>query len=70
MHWSLKVPYKCKRNAITGELHIAKRIASNFDNETKRIRNKYRDAGYPRNVIENTIKNFNSKKDELLIPPC
>ena len=69
MHWSSKVPYKYKRNAITGELHRAKRIASNFDNETKRIRNKYRDAGYPKNVIENTIKNFNSKKDELLIPP-
>ena len=69
VHWSSKVPYKYKRNAITGELHRAKRIASNFDNETKRIRNKYRDAGYPKNVIENTIKNFNSKKDELLIPP-
>ena len=69
LHWSLKVPYKYKWNAITGELHRAKRIASNFDNETKRIRNKYRDAGYPKNVIENTIKNFNSKKDELLIPP-
>ena len=61
--------YKYKRNAITGELHRAKTIASNFDNETKRIRNKYRDAGYPKLVIENTIKNFNSKKDELLIPP-
>ena len=69
VHWSSKIPYKYKRNAITGELHRAKRIASNFDNETKRIRNKYRDAGYPKNVIENTIKNFNSKKDELLIPP-
>ena len=69
VHWSSKVPYKYKRNAITGELHRAKRIASNFDNETKRIRNKYRDAGYPENLIENTIKNFNSKKDELLIPP-
>ena len=67
--WSSKVPYKYKRNAITGELHRAKRIASNFDNETKRIRNKYRDTGYPKHVIENTIQNFNSKKDELLIPP-
>ena len=69
MHWSLKVPYKYKRNAITGELHRAKRIASNFDDETKRIRSKYKDAGYPKHVIENTIKNFNRKKDELLIPP-
>ena len=69
MHWSSKVPYKYKRNAITGELHRAKRIASNFDDETKRIRSKYKDAGYPKHVIENTIKNFNRKKDELLIPP-
>ena len=60
---------KKKKNAIRGELHEAKRIASKFDNKTKKIRNKYRDAGYPKNVIENTIKNFNSKKDELLIPP-
>ena len=45
VHWSSKVPYKYKRNAITGELHRAKTIASNFDNETKKIRNKYRDAG-------------------------
>ena len=45
VHWSLKVLYKYKRNTITGELHRAKRIASNFDIETKRIRNKYRDAG-------------------------
>ena len=68
VHWSLKVLYKCKRNAITGELHRAKRIASNFDDETKRIRSKYTDAGYPKHVIENTIKNFNIKKDEFLIP--
>ena len=69
MHWSAKVPYKYKRNAITGKLHRAKRIASNFDDETKRIRSKYTDAEYPKHVIENTIKNFNIKKDEFLIPP-
>ena len=69
MHWSLKVPFKYKRNAITGELRRAKRIASNFDEETKKIRSKFTDAGYPKHVIENTIRNFNRKKDELLIPP-
>ena len=45
VHWSYKVPHKYKRNAITGELHRAKRIVSNFDDETKRIRSKYKDAG-------------------------
>ena len=62
VHWSSKVSCKYKRNAITGELHRAKRIASNFHDETKRIRKKYTDAGYPKHVIENTIKNFNRKK--------
>ena len=45
MHWPLKVPFKYKRNAITGELHRAMRIALDFDEETKRIRSKYADAG-------------------------
>ena len=70
MRWSSKVPYKYKRNTITGELHRAKRIALKFDDETKKIRSKYADARYPKHVIENTIKNFNTKKDVLLIPPC
>ena len=61
VHWSSKVLYKYKRNAITGELHRAKRIASNFDDETKKIRNKYTDAGYLKRVIENTIKNLIEK---------
>ena len=51
VHWSSKVLYKYKRNTITGELHRAKRIASNSDSETKRIRNKYRDAGYPKMLL-------------------
>ena len=68
MHWSLKVPFKYKRNAITGELHRAKRISSDIDKEIKRIRSKYTNAGYPKHVIENTIRNFNRKKDEPLIP--
>ena len=65
----MKVPFKYKKNVITGELHRAKRIASDFDEETKRIRSKYIDAGYPKHVFENTIKNFNKKKDELIISP-
>ena len=69
VYWSLKVPYKYKRNTITDELHRAKRTPSNFDDEIKRIRSKYKDAGYPKHVIKNTIKNFNRKKDELLILP-
>ena len=40
-----------------------------FDKEIKRIRRKYVDTGYPKYVTENTIKNFNTKNDELIIPP-
>ena len=69
VHWSSKIPYKYQRNAITGELHRAKRTVSNFDDEIKRIRSKYKNAGYPKHVIEDTIKNFNRKKDEFLILP-
>ena len=41
VHWSSKIPVSYKRNAITGELHRAKRIASDFNKELKRIRQKY-----------------------------
>ena len=41
MHYSPRVPCKYKRNAITGELHRAKKIVLDFDKETKRIRSKY-----------------------------
>ena len=37
--------------------------------KTKRIRSKYTDAGYPKHVIENTIRSFNRKKDAPPIPP-
>ena len=69
VHWSSKVPFKYKRSAVTGELHRAKRKALEFDEETKIIRNKYTDVGYPKHIIENTIRNFNRKKDGPLIPP-
>ena len=37
VHWASKTPVRYKRNAIIGELHRAKKIASNFDIEIKRI---------------------------------
>ena len=41
VHWSSKIPVRYKRNAITEELNQAKRIASDFNKELKRIRQKY-----------------------------
>ena len=38
VHWSSKVPFRYKKNVINGELHRAKKISSNFQSETTRIK--------------------------------
>ena len=68
MHWSLKIPTRYKRNAITGELHRAKRIANDFNFEVKRITKKFLSAGFPKNFIRNTIEYFNKDEDDYIIP--
>ncbi len=69
--WSSKVPKRYKRNAINGELHRAQKIASNFDEETKRIKKKFLDAGFPSKFIDAVIRDFNSVpnvEEEKIIP--
>ena len=69
VHWSSKIPVKYKRKAITGELHrAARQIASDFDKELKRIRQKCRNAGFPLKFINETICNFERGKEEMIIP--
>ena len=68
LHWFSKVPFLCKKNAINGELHRARKISSNFQFETARIKAKFSKAGFPHKVIENTINNFNNVDEELMIP--
>ena len=68
VHWSSKIPVRYKGNAITGELHRAKRIASDFNTELKRIRKKYRNVGFPLKFINQTICNFERGKEEIIIP--
>ena len=68
VHWSSKIPTRYKRNAITGELHRAKRIANDFNFEVKRIAEKFLSAGFPRNFIRNTTEYFNKDKDDYIIP--
>ena len=68
VHWSSKIPLRYKRNAITGELRSANKIASNFSNEMKRIKIKYLQAGFPIHVINDVFRRFNQEKDEVLIP--
>ena len=50
------------------ELHRAKRIASDFNTELKRIRKKYRNVGFPLKFINETIWNFERGKEEIIIP--
>ena len=61
VHWSSKVPFCYKKNAINGELHRVKKICSNFQSEIARIKAKFLNAGFPHKVIESTI-------EELMIP--
>ena len=60
-HWSSKIPKRYKRNTINGELHRAKQIASNFQNEINKIRTKYKNAGYPLKFINSVISSFNNE---------
>ena len=68
VRWSSNIPLRYKRNAIARELHRANKIASNFSNETKRIKIKYLQAGFPIHVIKDVFHRFNQQKDEVLIP--
>ena len=68
MPWSSKIPVRYKRDAITGELYRAKRIASDVNHKSKRIRQKYRNTGFPLKFINETICNFERGKEEMIIP--
>ena len=46
VQWSSKIPVRYKANAITEELNQIKRIASDFNKELKRIRQKYQNARF------------------------
>ena len=65
MHWSSEILTKYKRNAITSQYHRAKRIVDDFNFEVKLITKKFLSAGFPKNLIRNTIEYFN--KDEMII---
>ena len=60
-HWSTQIPKKIKRNTVTNDLHRAKKICSNFDEELKIIRDKYDKASYPPKLVDSVIKSFEEK---------
>ena len=57
-HWKSEVPTKWKRNCITGALHRAKRISTDFDKDIKTLETTFINAGYPKRFISHTINNF------------
>ena len=69
-HWKSEISTKRKRNCITGALHRAKRISSNFDNELKTLETTFLNAGYHKRFISHTVKSFleDSSADDNLIP--
>ena len=56
--------YKC--NVIIGELHWAKKTASNFDVETKRNVSKYIAAGFPSRFVSSIKDKFDNGKNEYI----
>ena len=52
----------------TSELHRAKKIATDFDKELRRIKTKFLHAGYPVNFINGTFFRFSDEKEEFLLP--
>ena len=68
VHWSSKIPTRYKRNAITGELHRAKRIPNDFNFEIKHITKVFLSACFPRNFIGNAIEYLNKDKDDFITP--
>lgn len=62
-HWNSKIPKRFKRNIINGDLHRAKKIASDFQNELIKIRLKYKNAGYPIRYINSVISSFNNNNN-------
>ena len=64
-----KVSFKYKRNGITGEVHRAKRIASDLMKKQKELEVNIQ-AQDTRNMLLKTLSRILTKiKDEFLVPP-
>ena len=58
VHWSWKVPKRCKRNAIISDLNRATRIASVPADEIPKIGHNFLNADYPCRFINNAVNEF------------
>ena len=61
--WSSKTPKRYKRNTINGDLHLSKRILSNFDKEIPLIKDKFMKADYPLRFINSVVNEFEKGKE-------
>ena len=66
--WNSEMPKRYKRNNIQDDLHLAFKVASDFDAELQTILLRYLEFAYPIGLIKSAINDFkNSKEEEQLI---
>ena len=63
MHWTSQVPKKIKRNIITNDLHRAKKISTDFNQEKDEVISKYVRAGYPKRFVGSIVEDFIEKQN-------
>ena len=68
VHWKSQIPKRYKRNAINGDLYHLWRISSNSSHEKNQIRCKFSSAGYPMRFVNSVINDFESNKQDPMIP--
>ena len=58
VHWKSAIPKKWKKNTITGALHRAKRITSDWQSEVQTIKQSFVNSGYLPKFVQDTINEF------------
>ena len=67
VHWKSAIPERWKRNTILGALHRAKRIATNWKEEIKVIKQSFMKSGYPAKIVNEVIHDFQNPRGEETI---
>ena len=69
IHWKSAIPERWKSNTILGALHRAKRIATNWKEEVKVIKQSFIKSGYSAKIVNEVIHDFeNPRGEETIIP--
>ena len=61
--WSSNIPKRYKRNAINGDLHRSKRIATDFEKEIVQIEKKFLAANFPSRFTNSVCNDFLNKEN-------